>query len=481
MPRQAFSRRSLLAAGLGSLAAFGTVPLIVGQEPKLPAEPKKDETPKPYSETFSSETLFLTYAGDPCTSVTVQWIASDWESRAKELLFAEFTAEYEKARDRAAKIKAAKAMMPVDPPKDEDPKKDEPKKEEPKPKEDPLPNLEWQKATISSKPFPETDLKVFRVELTGLKAGTEYAFKVGTYSPEFRFRTMPAKATDTFTFISGGDCGINEHAVANNRLAAKQDPYFVLICGDLGYDNGRSARTAIQFIKNYAKTMFDSKGRLIPLVVGIGNHEVNGGYSTKRKDATFFLPLFDGLFKETTYGTLDFGQYLSLVILDSGHVCKISGDQTDWLEKQLKDRQDIPHLFAANHVPAYPSYREPMGKGGKFGTGEEQRKHWCPLFEKYAVDAVLEHHDHTFKRTHLLLDGLKDDRGVLYLGDGSWGMLRVPKTPEKRPYLAAVGGSYHFTVHKLESEIRYHVAMEEGGKLIDITSSTKKSRSKLKG
>jgi len=34
--------------------------------------------------------------------------------------------------------------------------------------------------------------------------------------------------------------------------------------------------------------------------------------------------------------------------------------------------------------------------------------------------------------------------------------------------LAAVGQAYHMTVHRLEGEQRYHVAMEEGGKLADV-------------
>ncbi len=89
----------------------------------------------------------------------------------------------------------------------------------------------------------------------------------------------------------------------------------------------------------------------------------------------------------------------------------------------------------ANHVPAYPSYRAIEGANAGTGTGAEQREHWCPLFERYSVDVVLEHHDHTFKRSHPLTNGMKDKNGVLYLGDGSWGKLRMPKTPEARPYL----------------------------------------------
>lgn len=262
---------------------------------------------------------------------------------------------------------------------------------------------------------------------------------------------------------------MNPAAVATNALAAQQEPYFALIDGDLGYDNGRSAKTAIAFLQNYSRHMVDPKGRLVPLVAGIGNHEVDGGYAKPRANATFFLPLFDGLYPEKTYAALDFGDYLSLVLLDTGHVEPIGGAQTDWLEAALDERQGRPHLLVANHVPAYPSYRNPeAGKNGAFGTGEGNRLHWCPLFERYGVDGVLEHHDHTFKRTHALTDGLRDKNGVTYLGDGSWGMLRTPVAPEKRPYLAKVGRAYHLTVHKLEGADRYHVALAAGGKVADV-------------
>ena len=88
-------------------------------------------------------------------------------------------------------------------------------------------------------------------------------------------------------------------------------------------------------------------------------------------------------------------------------------------------------------VPAYPSYRKMEGapaadgKAARLGTGEENRTYWVPLFEKYRVPVVLEHHDHTFKRTKPLIGGLSHANGVLYLGDGSWGRLRNPQKPDK--------------------------------------------------
>ena len=330
-------------------------------------------------------------------------------------------------------------------------------------------------AHTSSRPFPFTDLRLFRAEFTGLTPGTEYGFHIGAQPHTYRFRTMPAKATDTLSFVSGGDCGVNPHAAAINVLAAKQDPYFTVIGGDLAYDNGSSPQATLGFLRNYSRHMTDSEGRLVPMLACIGNHEVSGGYGKSRADAPLFLSLFDGLFHDTTYAALDFGDYLSLVLLDTGHIASIGGDQTEWLEKTLHERATRPHLIAVNHVPAYPSYRAPDGSDG---TGAENRRHWCPLFEKYNVDAVLEHHDHTFKRTHPLKGGLKDKYGVPYLGDGSWGQLRAPNSPEKRPYLASVGQAYHMTVHRLEGEQRYHVALEESGKLADVYSTCGKRPAK---
>jgi hypothetical protein len=325
-----------------------------------------------------------------------------------------------------------------------------------------------QKITPTVKPYPKTDYKVFRAELTGLRPGVEYGFRIGGVSPVYHFRTMPAKATDDITFITGGDCGVNPHAIANNIQAAKQSPMFTVIGGDLGYDNGRSVATSLAFIRNYSKHCVAPDGRLIPMLACIGNHEVDGSYGRKRDKAPFFYAMFDGLFKEHGFATLDFGDYLSLVLLDTNHTTPIGGEQADWLEKQLKARKDHPNVLAVNHVPAYPSVRTPEGRGRKAGTGADNRKFWVPLFEKYRVPVVLEHHDHTFKRTKPLLGGLAHANGVLYLGDGSWGKLRSPNKPETRPYLAKASGEYHMTLHRIQGEQRFHSAISEKGRIMDV-------------
>ena len=87
---------------------------------------------------------------------------------------------------------------------------------------------------------------------------------------------------------------------------------------------GGSPDRFLEFLQNYSADLRDDQQRLIPLVGCIGNHEVVGGYEQPRTKAPFFYSVFDGLFPETGYAALDFGQYLSLVLLDTNHTSPIA-------------------------------------------------------------------------------------------------------------------------------------------------------------
>ena len=426
----ALSRRLFLGA---SVAGLGSVALRA-QEAKPSVFPSREVA------AFQPSTLFLTWHADPTTTMDVQWVGTAGETADTKVYYT-----------------SVKPLPPVAG----------------------LPKVfqsltAWQSAATTTRPYPLTDFKVFRAILTGLTPGTEYSFRIGKASPVYKFRTMPAKATDVVQFISGGDCGVNTAAVANNVQAARQNPSFAVVGGDLGYDNGRSVETSLAFLRNYSRTMVTRDGLLIPLLACLGNHEVDGSYGKSRDKGTFFYPLFEGLYPDTGYATLDFGDYLSLVMLDTGHTSPIAGAQTDWLSKTLKDRADHPNVFVVNHVPCYPSYRNPTAAlvfdptDATPGTGALQRKHWAPLFDKYRVPVVLEHHDHTFKRTKPLIDGLANPDGVLYLGDGSWGRLRSPRKADPLSVMAKTSEDYHLSLHRLQGDERFHLALDTEGAVVDV-------------
>jgi hypothetical protein len=413
-------RRHFLQAA-SALVGGGLYRPLDGNEVVEP--PSFDEKP-----VFEPQGLFLTWQRDPTTTMTIQWIGKEAEGTARPIWYA------------------------------------------------PEGSMEWRQAPSEVREFPAGDLKVFRTELLGLEPGGEYRFRVGLDSAERRFRTMPAKATNTIDFISGGDSGTGTAAQHVNALAARQDPMFVVMGGDLAYENGMNASAFVKFLQNWSTQLIDTKGRTIPLIALLGNHEVRGGYSTSRKSAPFFYAMFDGLYPEKGFAALDFGDYMSIILLDSNHTTPVAGEQTDWLETQLKLREECPNLFVYYHVPSYPSVRPVDMDDLEKGTGADTRKHWVPLFERYNVDAVFEHHDHAYKRTHPLLDNAYHPRGVPYLGDGSWGKLRQPKRPEERPYLAVVDEAFHLSVHRVEGEQRFHVALSDTGKVVDVCTTRKRAR-----
>ncbi len=226
---------------------------------------------------YQPAALFLTWQRDPTTTMTIQWVGDEKEAVERPIWYA----------NRGANV--------------------------------------WQQKTATARRFPLTDRWILRTELSGLEPGTDYRFHVGLDSAEEKFRTMPAKATDTIHFVSGGDSGVNKHAVATNHVAAAQSPMFVVMSGDIAYEDAKSPEIFLQFFKNYSRDLRDAEGRMIPLLGGIGNHEVLGRFGRPRHEAPFFYAVFDGLYPETGYASLDFGDYLSLVFLDSNHTSPVAG------------------------------------------------------------------------------------------------------------------------------------------------------------
>ncbi len=43
-----------------------------------------------------------------------------------------------------------------------------------------------------------------------------------------------------------------------------------------------------------------------------------------------------------------------------------------------------------------------------------------------------------------------------------------PLPPEQLPYLAARAPDYHLTLHRLQGEERFHLALDEGGRVVDV-------------
>lgn len=336
----------------------------------------------------------------------------------------------------------------------------------------PLQQQTWSKAAGQHERLPQRyPYYVHRVELTQLRPQTEYEFKIGSDPLIYKFRTMPADLSHPLRFIVGGDMYQGSHIgteglEATNRLAASTNPDFVLLGGDLAYSGkhfwfaSEDGNRWLAWIKAWHQTMITPDGFLIPFLTAIGNHEVNGRFDQTPKQAAFYYTLFPRL----GYEVIDFGNYLSVIILDTGHTHPIKGKQTFWLEQVLQKRMDSPYKIALYHVPAYPSHGQL-----NFKQSAMARKHWVPLFDRYGLNTAFEHHCHTYKRTHPLSNHQIDPRGVLYLGDGAWSVkkARHPKTLQEAPFLAKASAENHFILVDISKSGQRYRAIGQGGRVID--------------
>lgn len=331
---------------------------------------------------------------------------------------------------------------------------------------------EWKSVSGKHQPMPDKyPFFIHHAEIMGLLPDTEYRFRTGNDAVSYKFRTMPEKMTKPIRFVVGGDIyhdGIQLVEKMNKQIA-KLDPMFVLAGGDLAYnDEGKSTAPKVipkwlDLLITWKKDLITPDGKLIPIIPIIGNHDVKGKFDRSPSDAPYFYALFamPGL---QGYNVLDFGDYMSIVLLDSGHTHPIKGEQTKWLKSALESRLHVPHKFAIYHIAAFPSVRSYKGK-----CKPDIREHWVPLFEKFGVHAAFEHHDHAYKRTHPLKNGKVDPKGVLFIGDGGWGVEtpRTPKNLKKAWYLAKALPSRNIIMVQIHDQVRHFFAFDDNGKILD--------------
>ncbi len=336
----------------------------------------------------------------------------------------------------------------------------------------------WQhSAQAEQHASPHSERSIHRVSLDGLRPGTEYRFRMGEFERRYKFTTMPGDIDDEpLVFAAGGDT--MHWAVfleTMNKAVMEYNPDFVIWAGDLAMDDGEPERAHLwdYWFETNRNTLIDEDGRVVPILVAIGNHEVLDGYYANHDDAAqtddwreSVAPYFYALFAfpgQPGYNVLDFGDYMTLIALDTEHTNPVEGAQTEWLAGVLEERADagVPHVFPFYHVPAYPSYRN---KSGRVST--LVRENWAPLFEEHGVKYAFEGHDHTYKRTHPILAGEVHPEGVVYVGDGAWGVWTRTADPE-RWYIARAEDSLHGVIVSLHGSERHFRVVSNLGEVLD--------------
>lgn len=314
---------------------------------------------------------------------------------------------------------------------------------------------------------------VHTVELTDLKPDEEYEFFVADREGVNRFKTLPKELSRPLKFVVGGDAYyyFDRFCRMNAQIAAV-DPDFIVIGGDIAYTNRSrncfnnrtlEIRRWRTFLKQCKSQFVNSDGRLIPFFAVLGNHDIRR-VSLNTKQDVLFYELFAMPEKYVPFRTVDCGDYLSLFLLDSGHNYHIGGAQTQWLAKKMEEREKVPYQFAAYHIGGYPSAYPYDG-----ATPQEVRQYWSPLFEKNHINAAFEHHNHTYKRTFPIKEGKVDPEGVVYMGDGSWGV--SPRKTKDLWYLKERRSDNVVCLVTLTKKFGTVEALNIDGKVVDMLST----------
>lgn len=366
------------------------------------------------------DVLYLTWKGDPSTTMTVMWHTTD--GNGPSLVY------YMGPRDK-----------------------------------------EWKSQEGSSYRLHNSSITIHQVELTGLEPDTKYVFHLKD-GKIHALKTMPNGLDRALVIAIGGDAYFSEELYRKmNREVASRNPDFVILAGDVAYTEGlrRALRTRYwkinrweEFFRGWSQDMVASDGRLIPILPVIGNHDVKEGFDDPYKKEVFFYKFFAFPKPEISYWLFKIGKDLCFYLLDSGHTYPVGGRQTEWLKEALEGHQDALYHIPVYHIAAYPSETAFSHR-----ASQDIRKFWVPLFEKYGVKISMEHDNHTFKRTFPLLQGMVDPSGIYYLGDGSWGV--YPDKPHRHWYLAKALQTNCYWLLTITRDKLSAIAYDNNGETID--------------
>jgi hypothetical protein len=237
------------------------------------------------------------------------------------------------------------------------------------------------------------------VTFEGLEPDTLYAYRVrgqDTWSEWFQFHTATAEFRP-FSFFYFGDAqnSIRSHfsRVIREAFMEQARPALLLHAGDLV--NSREGNHDDEWGE-----WFHAGGFLhgmVPSIPVAGNHEFVDVDGTERRELS---PAWEAHFKVPANGPPELRRtvyYLEhqdvlFVALDSMNALqdeRLAALQAQWLDEVL-DRSEHRWVVVSHHHPIHSVSR---GRDNPV-----LRTHWLPVYERHAVDLVLQGHDHTYGR-----------------------------------------------------------------------------------
>lgn len=231
-----------------------------------------------------------------------------------------------------------------------------------------------------------------------------------------------------------------------NKIVGKLNAHALLFGGDMTTDG--TNEEWMTWLNNWQLSISENN-RITPLIVCSGNHE----------DNAMIADLFDTsaeVYHANSFG----GNLFRTYTLNSES--PIFGSQTDWLEEDFNNNQEVIWKLAQYHTPMRPHVASKA-------EGSNQYAYWANLFYQYSADIVMEGDAHTAKTTWPVIpcsggfnchQGFKRNDAVCitFIGEGTYASTVRPNNDTKlKPKLivlnAASAGDKSFGLRKINHGI----------------------------
>lgn len=344
---------------------------------------------------------------------------------------------------------------------------------------------QWESVIPSKKTFQNELKDIYHAKLVGLSGDTEYEFKIGEKTEKiYRFITMPNDLSRPVNIAFGSDFHYGYNTFKENlKIISENDCRMFIFAGDFVDDNGRvtNSHKWVEFWDNIAHKLVDTKGRLIPWVTIIGNHEFA---PHNEMENLFFHDMFPYPKANPNYGVVDVSNYMSLMLLDfisaGGYVGQDNAAwkrvdfeaQRNWAINTINERLNTDFVIPVYHPAFYTSDRVPF----RLQDREEYKKIFSDTDN---IKVAFCGHDHVYKKTHKITwdDNTKQDRvaksgerGFIEIGDGGMADKLYPGDRVGEWYIDTYAiHKPHVNIIKLESEKMTIEAKGTDGQVFDET------------
>ncbi len=283
-----------------------------------------------------------------------------------------------------------------------------------------------------------------------LNPGVKYYYKVtaGSDVHTGSFYSAPNASATELKFFAYGDTRSypDDHdKVAEGILnEITSDPEFqtlVISVGDLVSDGERESDWDDEFFNESYSHIIQMLAQL-PYQSARGNHEGNGILYRKY----FPYPYVDSHYWSFDYGPAHF------VVIDQYIDYSTGSTQYNWIDNDLASSTK-PWKFICLHEPGWSA--------GGHSNEQAVQDYIQPLCEKYHVPIVFGGHNHYYARAEV--------NGVEHITTGGGGAPLYNPDPSY-PNIVATAKAHHYCKIKLDNNMLYFSAYDDGGTRIDTFS-----------